>query len=244
MIPRTSPYTIAGPEPSPKVSLAIGEVIFPLRYDVVARAGWLIDGYEPNRRLFGKDFIKFAEGQEGSVAWYSPRITHDYTLNVLRRPPIPEEKRTIVHQRYFLGGMRKLIGIYESLRKGWSGGQPSIGLLVPSGAKTSEGLPLPAHGFLADGQHRMISLWAHGFRELSPGMYMYYRAQGAYFPLDLTHCYIDAGLLSEYEFVEFARVRYPDHPASDLYELEQWSIEEEIVWLTAHINHYFGGGVG
>lgn len=200
------------------MSIKLGEVLFPLRYDV-----W--DQYPvvaELSRLHGNVLGMLEAGRNTAIHRHIVIADPVYQAIGLLKPLAGEELRRRM-ERYYGAHLEKLTSYYRSIKnRGWDRSQHKIYYKRLSNPTiTSAGNLVPDGLFLSDGQHRTTALLALGYTELPDYMAATEPRNGADFlPLDMTWAYIKAGECTEQKFVEFARLRFPDIPEE--IETAQW----------------------
>ncbi len=222
------------------MSLSFGRVLFPLRYDIVAQGN-----------IFGECVKKFplrlrpfARATEGTVMVEHLEALTDMHLaagSFLDRGECWRKRRV---ERYHLGNVRKLLGIYKSVKKsGWQHHGQLIfkALEDPIHTRTMLGVLAPDCLFLTNGQHRCTVLWALGFRELSDDMWTTAVRDSSFLPLDTTEYYILRGLMTELDYIKFARLRFDVLPnIVTVKELLGWAIfSRQPAWLARFIRFHW-----
>jgi len=220
--------------------IKLGDVLFPLRYDVwdqspaVKRLGSM-------RRTGIRDLLEIGRG----TSIHRHTVIADPVYQAIGALPSlagTELDRRI--ERYYGAHLEKLTSYYVSIERGWDKTQDKIyyhRVLNPT--VTSIGNPVPDGLFLTNGQHRTTALLALGYTELPDSIADTDERDGETFiPLDMTHAYINAGVCTEQDFVNFARFRFPSIPKqiTDIQSLSAWMKSNGPQWATDYIKLYWG----
>lgn len=221
------------------MAVHLGEVVFPLRYDVWAQARALKQliclSQDPDELLVLGRETPICRGVALAIPVYQ---------RMGKLPPLTEEQFEVRCERHYQANMRKLAACYVSISQGWDTSKPRLCYhRVQAPAVTTEGHTAPDGLFLTDGQHRTAVLLALGNTVLPDHVAGTLTVPGTeFFPLDVTHAYVEAGECAEQDFVEFARVRF-DIPAriKDIRGLREWATQASALdWLARYIGIYWG----
>ena len=222
------------------MSIQLGEVLFPLRYDV-----W--DQAPATRELctrYDSTMLMVMPGYDTAI--YRHVVIGDpvYQGIGLLKPLVGEELAHRI-ERYYAARLEKLVTCYRSIEQGWDRGEDMIYFKqVVNPTTTTAGNPVPDGLFLTNGQHRTIALLALGHTELPEYMAGIMAKDGADFqPLDMTWPYIQAGECTERDFVRFARFRFSDIPkrVKKIAGLRQWAKRTKSPgWLLEYLDIYWG----
>ena len=223
--------------------LSLGRVLFPLRYDIFVQERFL--------RVFYK------ERQDGNVA----DVVTDY-------PQYMRDRIELVHRlrqkwgllevydeakfqrrvkKYVPANIGKLVAIWESVRRrGYLGTGCGHFLFkkIADNSTTLEGHkpPMDDSLFLTNGQHRCVALLAMGKPVIPPEWYGVIIVND-FRPIETTFEYIQRGLISEAEFVNFGRLRFPRIPTEvvTIKDFSKWAHDtKQSEWLHYYLNLYWG----
>ena len=219
--------------------IKLGEVLFPLRYDVwdqfpeVKRLG--------DMRKEGRgDILEL--GRDTSIHRHVVIADPVYQAIGMLKPLAGVELDRRV-ERYYGAHLEKLTSYYVSIDKGWDETQHKLRYhRVLNPTVTSIGNPVPDGLFLTNGQHRTVVLLALGYTELPDSTAENDERDGETFlPLDITHAYIRADACTEQSFVNFARFRFPDIPEqiTDVQSLSDWMKSNGPQWVVDYIKIYW-----
>jgi len=219
--------------------IKLGEVLFPLRYDVwdqfpeVKRLG--------SMRKAGKDGL-LELGRNTSI--HRHIVIADPVYQAIGAlPPLAGAELEYRVERYYGAHLEKLTSYYVSIDQKWDETQHKIYYHhVSNPTVTSIGNPVPDGLFLTNGQHRTTVLLALGYTELPDSIADTNECDGATFiPLDMTYAYIVAGECTELSFVNFARFRFPAIPAqiTDIQSLSAWMKLNGPQWVVDYIKLYW-----
>jgi len=222
--------------------LLYGEVIFPLRYDIMSQA----EAYKPLYDAADGDLDKMVELCQDGIFPRHIRLMDNMfqELGVKRTLEGALQDKRVT--RYIKGNFKKLNAIYESFRAhGWLSNEDRIFFNIPLNTPlTTEGHQAPPDGmFLANGQHRCISWWAHTGKPVFIQKMWGTRQRHAFAIVETTQRYINAGLLSPEEYVRFARTRYPDidRRIKTVDGLRKWACDHVYpAWFHWYLDYYFG----
>ena len=223
------------------MSIQLGEVLFPLRYDVWDQA-WAIK--ELCRLNDDIPAPMLETGRNTAIHRHVVIADPVYQAIGLLKPLAGEDLAHRI-ERYYAARLKKLADYYRSLGEGWNKGEDMIYFKqVVNPTKTSAGNPVPEGLFLTNGQHRVIALLALGYTALPFYMADIMVRDGADFlPLDMTWPYIQAGECTERDFVRFARLRFNDIPkrVRKIAGLRQWAERTKSPdWLLEYLDIYWG----
>jgi hypothetical protein len=217
-----------------------GRVLFPLRYDIIAQGNIFKECVEK----FPLELKQFAAATEDTVMIDHLEALTDMHLEAGSFADRGAHWRKRRIERYHLGNLRKLLKIYKSVKKdGWQpyGSLTFKSLTDPTHTKTILGVVAPDCLFLTNGQHRCTVLWALGYRTLSEDMWAASPRDNSFVPLDTTEYYIRRGLMTERDYVKFARLRFKVPPnISKVRELLGWArFSEQPDWLARFIRFHW-----
>lgn len=219
--------------------VSLGEVLFPLRYDVYDQA----PDIKELCLAYGNDTPGIMEAGCDSAIHRHLVIADPAYQAIGKLKPRSGAELEYRIERYYGARMTKLTDCYWSIKRGWDRSQHKIYYKqVVDPTTTSLGNPVPDGLFLADGQHRTIALLALGYNELPEHIASIQVKSGAEFqPLDLTWAYIQAGECTEQKFVDFARFRFPDIPEEIVWTdgLFEWAYTHALDWLCNYIEIYW-----
>jgi len=222
------------------VSIQLGEVLFPLRYDVWDQA----PAIRELAQTWDSALLMLAPGR--STAIFRHVVIGDpvYQAVGLLAPLAGAELGRRI-ERYYASRLEKLAGYYWSIKQGWDRSQDPIYFKqVVNPTVTTAGYPVPEGLFLTNGQHRVIALLALGYAALPSYIADVMVKDGADFqPLDMTWPYIQAGECTERDFVNFARFRFEDIPkwVKKIAGLRQWAERTDAAsWLLEYLDFYWG----
>jgi len=221
------------------MSINLGEVLFPLRFDVWDQAPVI----EEMSRLYGNTLAMLEAGHDTAIHRHVVIADPVYQEIGLLAPCSDAELEHRI-ERYYGARMEKLVSYYNSIKKGWDKDQEKIYFKrVENPTVTTAGFPVPDGLFLTNGQHRTAVLLALNYTELPDHIAAVVTRDGADFiPLDLTWPCIQAGACTERDFVKFARLRF-DLPArvSKIAGLRQWARQTDApAWLLEYLDLYWG----
>lgn len=218
----------------------LGEVLFPLRYDVWAQA----PAIKELSRLCGDTLGMLEAGRDTAIYRHGVVACSVYQAIGLVKL-LTGETLEAWTERHYRNRMDKLLSLYESIKQGWDRRQSRIYFnRVANPTTTTIGNPVPDGLFLSEGQHRTAVLLALGYTELPDyiaGTMVRYGS--TYQPLDMTHAYIKAGLCAKQQFVDFARFRYTDIPGktTTIEGLRAWAEEAGMPgWFIDYLGIYWG----
>jgi len=220
--------------------IKLGEVLFPLRYDVwdqfpeVKRLGSM-------RRTGIRDLLEL--GRNTSIHRHTVIADPVYQA-IGALAPFTGAELDYRIERYYGAHLEKLTSYYVSIDQGWDETKDKILYHhVSNPTVTSIGNPVPGDGlFLTNGQHRTTVLLALGYTELPDSIAAIDERDGSTFiPLDMTYAYIVAGACTELSFVNFARFRFPAIPAqiTDVQSLSTWMKFNGPQWVVDYIKLYW-----
>lgn len=214
------------------MSIRLGEILFPLRYDVVAQSAFT--------RLFNRHFASDLQEVARDPLYTHIEATVGHERKLCGLSPYYPEGREATCEAYYKARLIKLIGLHRSLAGGWDYTQDRLVFIRPrEGMTTSLGHPLPEGAFLANGQHRMITLFGMGIRELDDEQYGYKDA--THNPLEMTGLYMERGLITQRQFVDFARLRFSfPKRIKGVRGLSTWAARSGPDWLCEYIEIYWG----
>ncbi len=196
---RGNPYRIE----RPREAVRIGELVCPLRYDVLVRAGHF-DFLAANRELFAADFEAYQERAraEPYFIWFERVMLPSWYPHVLKDRDLFEDT--------WRRRLQKSFALYESFeRVGFDSEHP---IVLETGASihpTPTGKRPTRSVFAGDGNHRLALLLASGAEVLEPSQYRVKRFR-SFTPPDTT------GFLLEWTGADWAAYRdfialgYPD----------------------------------
>jgi len=222
-------------------SLLLGEVLFPLRYDIYVMAEYL-DFYEKNKDK-GHDWLLT------NIPEYMQQRTelvHDLRREWALIGDMPDDKWKRRKDKYNQANVKVLIELWEDVRKrGFLGtGEGHFGFkVIADESQTYEG-HIPPRGslYLTNGQHRMVVLLAMGKTGIPPEWYNVVTVRN-FEPIETTHEYIKRGWISEAEFVSFARLRFPQIPEEivTVRDFSKWAHDtDQPGWLYYYLKVYWG----
>ena len=230
--------------PEPGETLPFGVVLFPLRYDIYCQGL----AFRKAQQEYGYNRDAMAEGTKESIMWTHLDVmvdVHDQ-IGHFDKSPTPA-RRANRQRRYHPGNLKKLIHVHKSISEnGWQGQMYFKKLTDPDETYTSSGYLAPPGYFLTNGQHRSTVLIALGYRELKPVMWDLSVRDSLFRPLDTTYHYIKRGLVTEEQFVDFARLRF-DVPQKikNIDWLRAWAVTAELPpWFFQYLAIYWGEGYG
>ena len=225
--------------------LPLGRVLFPLRYDIVVQAPFLSKFYAERQ----DDPDTLHSVVENYPEYMYQRIVVTHTLRqkwgLLTSMPAAKFERRV--RKYIPANIGKLVAIWESVRvKGYLGtgnGKVHFKKILDE-QQTLEGHDLPGEDalYLTNGQHRSVVLLAMGRTVLPKDWYSITLVRG-FRPIETTGEYVRRGWISESEFVDFARLRFPSIPAGvhDIKLLRQWAKDtNQPQWLAYYLDLYWG----
>ena len=221
--------------------LSIVDVVFPLRYDILAQQQ-VYDLYAEGMR----NPSALARATRETLVFERIRIAHArFRAWGRMSSDLPQARIERQAARYHTGNIRKLVGLYKSIED--VGFNPDLGRFSfkrpVDDALTTEGHPAPpGELFLTNGQHRLAALWTMGHRELAPSWYCIKDVENLVVP-EFTFGYILDGSLTEKEFCRFAQMRFPTGGACDsINELAQWAAKTGHRWMSTYIDLYWRRG--
>jgi len=193
----------------------IGALLFPLRFDIIYRSGFLgfFDEHEADygSEQFMDQALKMGIARWQWLSYNASRYVCGKSL--IEDTEVYDERcETLARE-----SISKVVNVYRSLREhGFREDLKPLLLRVPTGKGTTIGLTVPSMIALAGGQHRMMAMYHLGMHEFSPMWATHRIMSKEYHPMDTTHLFILHGMLPEKDFVDFARLRYPFiHPRAD-----------------------------
>lgn len=225
--------------------LALGRVLFPLRYDIYAQVPFLRDFY--TARLGDPSRLQEVVENYPEYMYHRIVITHTLRQKWGLLTPMPADKFERRVRKYVVGNIGKLVSIWESVRvNGYQGsGCGKVHFKkVADNQKTLEGHDLPGDDalYLTNGQHRCVVLLAMGSTVLPPEWYSITIVKKSQ-PIETTHEYIKRGWISEAEFVDFARLRFSRMPSEIVCvsDMAGWAQDtKQPDWLLYYLNLYWG----
>lgn len=221
------------------MSINLGEVLFPLRFDIWDQAPVI----EEMSRLYGDTLAMLEAGRDTAIYRHVVIAEPVYQEIGLLSPRSGADLEYRI-ERYYGARVEKFVTYYNSIKQGWDKDQDKIYFKkVENPTVTTAGFPVPDGLFLANGQHRVAALLALNYTELPDYMAGIVTRDGADFiPLDMTWPYIQAGACTERDFVKFARLRF-DLPArvAKIAGLRQWAERTDaLAWLLEYLDLYWG----
>lgn len=214
----------------------LGEVLFPLRYDVVVQAPVV-------KALSQLDVPGFLEAGRDTPIYHHIGLAEPVyqEMGLIKELSGRELHRRT--QRHYRNRIKKLISQYHSINRGWD---TRRGLLyykqMVNPTVTTSGFPVPDGLFLGDGQHRTTVLLALGYVTLPDSIATTEVKDGNdYRPLDMTYGYVRAGHCTEQQFVDFARFRFPEVPVQlrGVQALADWTKDNGPEWAVEYIKLYW-----
>lgn len=193
---------------APKVDhscdLSIGELISPLRYDVLVRARFF-DFIDQNVGLWDADpseFMRLARRQPYHV-WFTQVALRQRAGRRRPGPVVSYDQR-----------VRRSVALYRSFRThGFDSCCPITVWEAEKALPTDSGKLVSRSHFVCDGCHRLALVMSSGISRLTPEMVRIQHIQ-ALKPRDNTVEMLRAGLLSEAEYTRFLEMGYvPGRPA-------------------------------
>lgn len=220
------------------MTIRLGEILFPLRYDVVAQAPF-VELYQSRDWQSTEALVEAARSLvlEAHVA-----MLHEHERELVGADTLLASQVKEVFERYYRARVEKLAGLCDSLAKGWDYTDNALAFnQPPSDGLTSMDNPVPPGHFLCNGQHRMIVLYGMGMRELRPKQYNLRPMDSGFIPLETTGVYVKAGLITEKQFVEFARLRFHEIPKRirTVKSLAWWMQNNGPEWVIEYIKLYW-----
>ena len=219
--------------------IKLGDVLFPLRYDVWDQFPEVKKLGDMRKKGIG-DLLEL--GHDTSIHRHTVIADPVYqAIGALRPLAGTELDRRI--ERYYGAHLEKLTSYYVSIEQGWDETQHKIRYhRVSNPTVTSIGNFVPDGLFLTNGQHRTTVLLALGYTELPDSIADTDERDGATFiPLDMTQAYIEAGECTQEKFVNFTRFRFPDIPEqiTDVQSLSDWMKSNGPLWVVDYIKIYW-----
>jgi len=217
----------------------LGEVLFPLRYDVVVQA--------PVAKALShlhEDIPGLLEAGRDTPIYHHIGLAEPvYQKMELMDELSAGSELDCRTEKHYRNRIKKLIACYHSISEGWD---TRRGLIyykrVVNPTVTTSGFPLPGDGpFLGDGQHRTTALLALGYVTL-PDSVAVIEVSDGYQPVDMTYGYIQAGHCTEQQFVDFARFRFPKVPEQigRVQALADWMKDNAPEWAVEYTRIYWG----
>lgn len=221
----------------PTEPLPLGEILFPLRYDIVMQeevfTAW---------REF-RDKVKVIRATRSGLPYRRIALVHKRRRELGLAREVSDWKAERKALKYHRGNISKLIMLYRIwCANKWDVRKGLLSFKKPlDGPKTTEGFPAPPGVFLAHGQHRTAALWGAGVRELAPEHYIIKEVLD-FKPPDFTRVMVQEGILDEAGFCDFARLRFDELPedVSTAGGLVGWSRSAGLDWLARYVEFYFG----
>jgi hypothetical protein len=206
-------------EAGQRQAIPVQSLIYPHRYDVVARLEFL-RFYDAQRSLYRKEFREFLRrAWETDFAFHCLQIRYD--KGRLFRWLHPGQARSLFEER-----IREFTGLLEGIRK--DGFDPAfpLGMRVNAGPLvTREGKRIFRTVSLVDGYHRLSVLVYLGYRELPPEFWRI-ETTGAKRVRDNTGRYLRAGRLTPAAHFQFLRDYYGRPHQRSFAELFQQEYEK------------------
>ena len=219
-----------------KFNLSIGNVLFPLRYDIYVQAQYF-EFYEENKAK-GRDWLL------DNIPLYMKRridVVHDLRRKWGYIVNMPNAKWLRRKAKYSQANVEVLIDLWEKVKKEGYLGNTKGKLqfrhdLEPT--QTLEGHVPPEGYFLTHGQHRMVVLLALGYKEI-PAEWHSITTVRSFRAIETTCEYIKRHWISEAEFVDFARLRFPQIPDEvvTIRDLRKRDLPE---WFQYYLKEYWG----
>lgn len=219
--------------------LSLAEIVFPLRYDILAQRGVLVLAATGKHKV--RDIAKLTVE---SLPFWRIWVAHERHRAWGNSPQVSDDKARRRAFKYHLGNTRKLVGLYKSISKnGFDPEQGRISFKRPvDDALTTEGHRVPTGGmFLTNGQHRLAALWGMSYREIPPEWYYIKEVRNLAVP-EFTFGFVKMGYLTEQQFCSFARLRFTDLPLSVVtaVKLRDWAVDtEQPGWLKYYVERYW-----
>lgn len=191
--------------------LPIGELISPLRYDILVRRQYL-EFLQEHRELYDRDFEEYTR-----LALGHPYFVWFREIAYPRRQEIrirSEDMRVAFQNR-----LRKTTSLYESFTT--NGFDTRYPILIRSGTQftpTSTGKALAPRRFPIDGCHRLALLHMHGQTELPPDFYRVERCRN-FTSIDNTQILLGTLDLEPAEYWSFLSLGYSGEIIADREQL-------------------------
>ena len=231
-------HTIIGRRPSER-DLSLAEIIFPLRYDIVAQ--------EETLRLAGAEKFSVQEivdSTNGKLPFLRIWVAHERQRAWGYAESINDTRHARQARRYHRGNTKKLVKLYRSIKKrGYVPGEGQFSLKYPvDDALTTEGHKVPPDSFfLTNGQHRLATLWGMSYRTMPKEWYFITEVKGLRVP-EYTYGFIKMGHLDEKGFCDFARLRFANLPLNvdNARALYDWARDTgQPDWLAYYVERYW-----
>jgi len=174
--------------------ISIGELIGPLRYDVLALRD-VLRFYVDHQEQADADFTWFV-GEVRRLRFYDWK----FASHSIREPETTQS--AAVFDPVFAAEVRQVLEVWEALRGGFDPRQPIEVRVTDRLLPSASGKRLRARYVLGDGSHRLACLMVRGFTVLPRDHYRL-RWFRAWQPFDATGILTRQGLLSEAEYCGF-----------------------------------------
>jgi hypothetical protein len=194
-------------------TLDIGQLISPLRYDVVLRADFF-RFLDANLDLYRRNFTGFSQRarEEPYFIWFERVAVPRF------RPWLAQKDRAVLLYHYD-ERLRRSHALWMSfLKSGFDSRHPVTLRRAHPAARTDSGLHIDRLVHPGDGCHRLALLLASGEPLLRPKRYRIDR-RPLRAVLDNTNLLVRALDLDEQPYARFLSLRYADHQHNDLHSL-------------------------
>ncbi len=233
-------------------TIRIGELFFPHRMDLWLHHKffdwWKSDKRHVKELLrYRRPQVRFGSiallaSMEPELAYYQALTFNHSWIDQLRfflkrrEKPTPPAKARMKGSLMMVREVKRHVEIYESLKE--HGYLLEKGRIVLCKIRCPEGFDTPRphkiYGTdkthhppegtlqLRGGHHRLPALVATGVETLGPEMRYYGDRRNRIFWLETTDIFIHEGLVTQDEYLEFARFAWPDMEATTIKELVEW----------------------
>lgn len=242
---RRRPHHEVAGTTQPAFDINMGDFLFPLRYDLIKRAEFY-EFYVKNRELWRTDRNEFLRQARSTIAYLHPLLMNPWMRRHFNLPERSLKQIKAYADKALEANCEKSIDIWESIEK--SGFDPQVSMIYLKEARdplpTVTGRePPPDTWYFSDGQHRLTALIAMGHTVLKQGWWGVKIIVSAFRPLEATHMYIEEGLMTEEDYVDFARWRFQIPPeivsAAELAEYAE-STDDVPVWVADWTRAHWG----
>ncbi len=203
-------------EPAEKPVLCLDDLIYPHRFDILARRDFL-EFYDEHRALYRGDYRAFLKASaETDYGHYLREIRIPWKMS--RRPGLPL-LQTWRARRHYSALIRRFIAVYESIRQEGFRAESPLWIYFPIGTITTDsGRKFRRRAVLHNGCHRLAVLKRLGHTEIPPAHWRQ-RSAPPRVLADRTTEWIRTGRLDQEQYWRYLRDFYGKPEDGSLREL-------------------------